>query len=697
MKKNERSSVLILVVDDEAFMRSMMEEALEEDGFEVTTATGGQEALEKFQALEPDAILLDINMPDVDGFEVCRTIRQQPGGLHLPILMVTGDGEKEMIHRTFGSGATDFIAKPFNPVVLGYRVRYMLRATEVLQSLRHNQERLMLAQDIAGLGYWDWDLVNDVWNFSTKTKAILKSDAPDLAGFEVLLRAVHPDEKDAVRVTLERALAGETQFNFEHRIVWPDGQVRHVHSQAGIKRDPLDRPVQVTGTIHDITDRRLTEDQLYEKEMHLNYLAYHDALTGLPNRLLFQDRFQHAISRAKRSRKRVVILFLDLDRFKKVNDSLGHEIGDQLLREVALRLKSCAREEDTLARLGGDEFVLLLEELDQENAASVVAKKVIAQLARTFEVGGFQLYASASIGIGVYPDNGESVEELMKCADVAMYRAKERGRNGFQFYTPDMNARAQELLLLENSLRQALSKGQLEIYYQPQLDMWTGEFFGAEALIRWNHPEKGLLLPAEFLSLAEETGLIMSLTEWVLKTSCRQNQLWQEAGFQPLVLAVNITPRMFQQPELIPMVSKALEGSGLDPRYLELEVTESMIMQDLEATIRTMEELVRMGVSISIDDFGTGYSSLSCLRQLPIKKLKIDQLFVRDISSNPNDVAIAASVIALANSMNLGVIAEGVETKEQLKFLQDQGCRQGQGFLFSRPLPAAEVEKVFKK
>jgi diguanylate cyclase (GGDEF)-like protein/PAS domain S-box-containing protein len=638
-------------------------------------------------------VLLDIHMPGMDGFEVCRGIRQIPLGQYLPILMVTGSGDGAVIHRTFETGATDFIAKPVNGVILGYRVRYMLRAAKAAQALRQNQERLILAQQIAGLGYWEWDLLHNSWTFSDQSRQILQLNGSRADGFEAFLQTVHPEEKEVVEKTLNQTLSGEREFNIEHRIVWPDGQIRHVHGQARVVRDHQQRPVRVTGTIHDVTDRLQTEAKLRENQTRLNYLAYHDALTGLPNRLLFLDRFQHAIAKGRRARKQVAILFLDLDQFKKVNDSLGHEIGDQLLRGVGERLKGCAREGDTLARLGGDEFVLLLEDLEQENAPSVVAKKVIAQLALTFQVGGFQLYATASIGISLFPDNGETVEELVKCADVAMYRAKERGRNNFQYYTPDMNARAQELLLLENGLRQALSRNELEIYYQPQLDMVTGRFFGTEALLRWNHPERGVLLPGDFLALAEETGLIMAMSEWVIHTACRQNKAWQDQGFQPLVVAVNITPRMFQQPELLRVVGQALDQSGLAARYLELEVTESMIMHNVEAAIETMEVLNHMGVGIAIDDFGTGYSSLSCLRRLPIQKLKIDRVFVSDITSNPNDAAIAASVIALAGSMNLGVIAEGVETQEQRSFLHDRGCRQGQGFLFSKPLPVTELEK----
>ena len=578
-----KSPVEILIADDEEPMRTLLREALVKVGFAVVEATDGEDALAKFLDRRPDAVFLDACLSGMDGFEVCRSIRQMPGGEHVPILMVTEGGEEDLILRAFEEGATDFIAKPVDGTILGYRAKYLLRAAQVSRGLWQRLDRLQ------------------------------------------------------------------------------------------------------------------TETRLPVNEARLNYLAYHDTLTGLPNRLLFQDRFQHAVAKARRTGRKVGVLFLDLDQFKRINDSLGHEIGDQLLQKVAERIRGGAREGDTLARFGGDEFVLLLEDVTQVSTVGIVANKVLSSLAQTFEVGGFQLYAAASIGIGIYPDNGESMEELLRCADIAMYRAKELGRNTLQFYTLEINARTRETLLLESGLRQALAKEELEIYYQPQFDLISGRVIGAEALLRWNHPERGLLLPAEFLPLAEETGLIFAISDWVLQTVCGQNKAWQVGGFPPLVVAVNIAPRMFQQRALARMVDRALSSSGLEARFLELEVTESMLLHNIEAATQTLEELSRLGVNLAIDDFGTGYSSVSGLRRMPIKKLKIDRLFVKDLTGNTNDATIAASVIALAQSMNIGVIAEGVETEEQLRFLKAKGCRQGQGFLFSLPLPEAQLTSLLDR
>jgi diguanylate cyclase (GGDEF)-like protein/PAS domain S-box-containing protein len=524
---------VILIVDDEKFMRQLMREALARAGYAVVEADTGERAQELFLASRPDAVLLDVYLPGMDGFEACQAIRRLPGGEHTPILMVTGGGEEELIHRAYEVDATDFIGKPVNSTVLGYRVRYMLRAARMAAGIREIQKRLALTQRIAGLGYYEWNVVQNVWVFSEESRQILGlagAVAEDLAPF---YRTVHPEERGAVESALEQAITGKVTFNIEYRVVRPDGQIRHVHNKAEFAHDDQGQAVRMSGIVHDVTEGLHTEAQLRDHEERLNYLAYHDFLTGLPNRVLFHDRFQHAVAKARRSLRKVAVLFLDLDQFKRINDSLGHEIGDQLLQKVAERLRCCAREEDTLARLGGDEFVLLLEEVTQCSTVGLVANKILAALSQTFAVGGFQLYSAASIGISLYPDNGESVEELMRCADIAMYRAKECGRNNLQFYTADMNAGAKELLRLESGLRQALAKDELEIYYQPQLDMDSGQVVGTEALLRWNHPERGLLLPADFLPLAEGTGLIFALSDWVLQTVCRQNKAWQDSGFPP--------------------------------------------------------------------------------------------------------------------------------------------------------------------
>jgi diguanylate cyclase (GGDEF)-like protein/PAS domain S-box-containing protein len=439
-------------------------------------------------------------------------------------------------------------------------------------------------------------------------------------------------------------------------------------------------------------EHRQVEERLLEKEARLNFLANYDPLTRLPNRSLLCDRLQHAMARARRSGSSVALLLFDLDRFKTINDTLGHEVGDRLLREVACRLQGFVREVDTLARFGGDEFAIILEEVSDLQKAVQVAQKVLTELSRAMFLDQFQLYVTASIGVSIFPDDGTEVETLLQHAEVAMYRAKEAGRNGYQFYRPEMNARTRERLLLENGLRQAVEKQQLVLYYQPKVDLSSGQLTGVEALLRWRHPDLGMVSPADFIPLAEETGLIVPIGEWVLRTACEQAQVWTQSGLPPLRVAVNISGRQFRQTDFVDMVEGVLAQTGLDPRWLELEITESVVMENVEETILTLNALKARGLHLAIDDFGTGYSSLSYLKRFPITSLKIDRSFINEVGTDANDAAIASSVIALAQAMSLEVVAEGIETDEQLRFLVARGCTEGQGYLFSRPVPPAELE-----
>lgn len=442
---------------------------------------------------------------------------------------------------------------------------------------------------------------------------------------------------------------------------------------------------------------QLRDQELHHKQNRLDYLAHHDTLTGLPNRLLFSDRLSHAISQARRLDQPVALLFLDLDRFKNINDSLGHEVGDQVLRQVAKRLEALVRESDTLARLGGDEFVIALEQARDTRDATVVANKIIESLSEVIQVGPNELFVTTSIGISFFPADGEDVESLMKSADVAMYRAKECGRNLFQFFTMDMNEKVREALFMENNLRKALDNQEMTLYYQPQVEMSSGKLIGMEALLRWHHPQLGIISPMKFIPMAEDTGLIIPIGKWVLETACLQTQQWQEAGYPPCKVAVNISPKQFRNGDLVETVVSALQSSGLDAQFLELEITESVLMEDIEKSIAIMEKLNAMGITLAIDDFGTGYSSLSCLSRFPLSKLKIDKSFVQDIAEMSENNAIAEGIIALAKTLRLDVIAEGIEGERQMDFLQNKGCKQGQGYYFSRPMPAEAFEQFLTR
>jgi diguanylate cyclase (GGDEF)-like protein/PAS domain S-box-containing protein len=441
------------------------------------------------------------------------------------------------------------------------------------------------------------------------------------------------------------------------------------------------------GTARDITRQREVEDQI-------RHMAHHDALTGLPNRVLLYDRMDQLVHRALRGVGRFSLLFIDLDRFKNVNDTLGHKVGDRLLRVVAQRISGCVREGDTVARIGGDEFVVLLTDSDSPRTVAHVAQKVLDSLARPFDLDGYELYITPSIGICVYPDDGEDAQTLMSNADAAMYHAKDTGRNNFQFFTRQMSIAAHHRLALENELRHAVDRNELVLYYQPQIDLRTGDIVGFEALLRWNHPERGMVLPSAFIPIAEETGLINRIGEWVLSRACEQAHAWQEAGHPGLQVSVNCSAQQFRRDEYVGTIEATMHANKLPASCLELEITESVIMQHTEQVLVRLKQLHDLGVQLSLDDFGTGYSSLSYVKRFPIQKLKIDQTFVRDITADPDDAAIVTAIVAMAHSLGLVVMAEGVETRQQLAFLKALKCDQAQGYYFSPPVPAAEFEAL---
>ena len=488
------------------------------------------------------------------------------------------------------------------------------------------------------------------------------------------------------RTSLARLAERRSLTNYEQCLRRKDGS--HVWIlENGNLIESEGKPSVIEGTVVDITERKRAEEQV-------KHLAFHDALTGLPNRLLFSDRLRVAMVHANRYREKLAVLFLDIDRFKVINDSLGHSIGDELLRRVAERVGGCIRQEDTIARLGGDEFTVLLPGIAKDEDAGTIANKILEAVRLPFFIEHRELFITTSVGVTVYPNDGADAETLVRNADTAMYRAKEQGRDNYQLYAPTMNTKALERLSLEGRLRQALQNRELVVHYQPLIDLATGQIRGAEALLRWQHPELGLVGPGDFISIAEVSGLIVPIGQWVLWTACAQAKKWQAAGFPALSVAVNLSSRQFQQADLVFQVTEALQGSGLAPESLDLEITESNAMQNAELSISALWDLKNLGVRLSMDDFGTGYSSLNYLKRFPIDRIKIDQSFVRDIPSNADDAAIVAAIIAMAHSMKLSSVAEGVETNEQLEFLRELRCDEMQGYLFSPPVPSAKFDEL---
>jgi diguanylate cyclase (GGDEF)-like protein/PAS domain S-box-containing protein len=636
----------------------------------------------------PDAILADYHLPRFSAMEALRVLKQR--GVDLPFILVTGSQSEEVAVECMREGADDYILKTSlkrlpSALLNALRKKETEREKERAEAELHRREeqyRLITetTQDLISM----LDVRGNFTYLSPSVGSLLGYEARDLIGTNSFA-LIHPEDRQSAAATFQRILNSEGRGAQEFRARRGDGAWRVFESVGSRILDAAGAAQRVVFVSRDITERKRDEETI-------RHLAYYDALTGLPNRTLFNDRLAQALAQAYRNRQMLGLMFLDLDRLKAVNDTLGHAMGDRLLQAVSERLKGCLREGDTIARLGGDEFMLLLPGVTHLEDIAKVAQRILDALKPSFYCDGQELHTTASVGIALYPNDSKDAEALMKNADTAMYRAKELGRNNYQFYNPSMNATAFQRLSLENNLRRALQGKELTLHYQPQLNLQTGQITGAEALIRWNHPELGSISPTRFIPIAEESGLIVSVGEWVLATAIAQNKSWQEAGFSPIRIAVNLSPLHFKHKDLASTIAEVLRATKLDPKYLELEVTESVIMQssdaDADAVVATMLKLKEMGVHVSIDDFGTGYSSLSYLKRFPVDTVKIDQSFIRDITTNPDDAAIAKAIISIAHSLGLRVIAEGVENEGQLNFLRSEKCDEVQGFFFSEGLPA---------
>jgi PAS domain S-box-containing protein len=564
-------------------------------------------------------------------------------------------------------------------------------------TLQENEERLRIVINNAVDGILTLNQFGLIESINPAAERIFGYRADEIVGWNIEklipFKSSSIDENGAVKIVEQRGVIAT------HK----DGSIFPV--EFSLSEAHLKGKQKFIAILRDVTERKAAEEKL-------SYLANYDSLTSLPNRSLFRDRLKHAMARADRNNRLAGLMFLDLDRFKAINDTLGHEVGDELLKHVAKVLQNCLRKYDTIcrmddrqfpvtsdsgytvSRLGGDEFTVILEDVTHANDASIAAKKILTAFAENpFVREGKVVYVSTSIGITLYPLDNTDIDGLIKQADLAMYRAKELGRNASQFYTEDLNTKASKLVAMEADLRLAIERDEFLLYYQPKLEIATGKICGAEALIRWQHPVNGLIPPNEFIPLLEETGLILQVGEWVIRTACTQLKLWHDNGLNSVHVAVNLSSRQFRQKDLSGTVMDILDKTGLPANALELEVTESLLMENVETSIEMLLHLQKMGVSISVDDFGTGYSSLSYLKRLPINTLKIDQSFVRDIATDPDDAAIATAIIGLAHNLRLKVVAEGVETEEQLQFMRERNCDQMQGYLLSRPLPADKFEQ----
>jgi diguanylate cyclase (GGDEF)-like protein/PAS domain S-box-containing protein len=692
---------VVLVVDDDATLRMMLHASLTKGGFSVLEAENGAKGVAMFAESRPDLVLLDVMMPGMNGLQACAAMRRLPGSEHTPVLMLTGLEDVDSINRAFEAGATDFITKPVKWPMLTHRLRYMLRARSALDALAESQRRLATAQRIAKVGNCEWNLRDQEMHWSDEVYRILGLDRQQTPSREVFTQRVHADDRARIEELLRLAETRAIPFSADLRIIASQGAQRCINLQAEVECDSSGAANIIHATFQDITERKEAEEQIRS-------LAFYDGLTGLPNRRLFKQQLEHSIAVAKRNEKLLVMLSLDLDQFKRINDTLGHDAGDQLLQEVAKRLRRCLRETDrvarsergdddsSVARLGGDEFTVLLNDVTDIQDASKVARRIIQSVSLPATVANHEVFVTTSIGIAVHPGDGKESDALLNNADAAMHHAKELGGNTIQFYSQSMNAAATEKLTLENSLRKALERNEFVLYFQPQIQTLDGSIVGVEALVRWQHPVLGLLRPQDFLVVAEQSGLMAPISDWILRTACTQNMAWQRAGLPAFPVAVNTSNVHFAQGNFVSSVIEALQSSGLAPRHLELEITEDVLTRRLDEALPKLKQLKMLGVRLSIDDFGTGYSSLSRLKRLPLDKLKIDQSFVRDITTDADDAAITTAVIAMAGSLRLGVIAEGVENEQQMQFLREHGCNEMQGYLFSEALPPERLASLLR-
>ncbi len=681
----------ILVVDDELVQRIYIEKALVSEGYEVISADNGLQAIELTEKMSPDMVVMDVMMPVVDGYMACSAIRKKEKQLHVPILMLTGLDDIESIEKSFECGATDFVVKPVNLPIFKQRIRYGLKAWESDLALYRQQQRQAHAHKVAKMGYWDLNIETNELFWSDEIYQLLAVEKDEYAdNHQALLARTHREDQEKQEFALHQTLQHGVLYSLEFPIIRPDGKFQMVLAHAEPIKNKEGKITCLMGIMQDITERYLAQQKI-------QYQAYYDTLTGLPNRALFADRLDHALKMPGRQNSEIAVFIIDLDRFKNINDSLGHDVGDGFLKAVANNLKKATRTTDTIARLGGDEFALIAEGIKSAGDITGIAQKLLDTLAQAHYIDDNELASTGSIGVAISSKEICDRETLVKQADLAMYQAKRSGGNNFKIFTDEMKSYAHQLLVLENEIRKALERKELAVYYQPKCSVKTGKIVGMEALVRWHHPEKGLVSPLDFVSVAEETGLIVPIGQWVFEEACRQTKKWHERGFDHLVVSINISVRQFHHKNFQNDILTALDNSGIKPECVDLEITESCTMNNIDIAIQILQTFRQKGIRISMDDFGTGFSSLSYLNQLPLDILKIDRAFIKDYGKNGDQGELAKLIVAMAKTLDLGVIAEGIETREQLDFLKQSECDEFQGYLSSPPVPAERFEQLLKE
>lgn len=680
-------SATVLLVDDDPIFRATTSDALDAQGFKVRAAANGKEALALASYQVPDLVLLDALMDDIDGFTVCREMTQLWADQEVPILMVTGLNDVESVQKAFKAGAAGFVPKPVNYAILFHRILFQLRATQDRRQLKDSQEKLRRAQQLARLGYWQWHIARDRIESSEQFNAMTglspAARPQNLDGFLTLI-----DEQDRARVetAIRTAATGKLGDPIDYKLMRSDAADMTLHQILDFRGD---QGGIVIGTVQDVTRQRETEATIRD-------LAYTDTLTGLRSRGFFQTHLESQIKVAQRHGERFGLLYMDLDGFKDINDSLGHDVGDRLLRTVADRLRAELRDTDMAARLGGDEFCVLVDNVDSNYVAASIADRFLTHINEPVQLSEQSINPRVSIGIAHYPDDGTDASRLLKAADSAMYAAKQAGKHRYAFYEPAMTADAERRLQLEHDLRLCVDNDELILHYQPQVALNGRNLVGVEALVRWNHPTQGMIPPNEFIDVAERIGFIGILGRWVMRTACTQMAEWLKTGPEKFRMAVNISPLHIDEEDFIEQVADILEATGCPADALELEVTET-VFQKPDRCVVVFNALNKMGVKIAIDDFGTGYSSLASLKHIPLDYLKIDREFVKDMLKEGNSATLLGTIVGLGHALGYQVIAEGVEELQQVQALHGMDCDQVQGFYFSRPVPADEIPALVKQ
>ena len=698
---------VVLIVDDEMNQLNSLKGILDLEKYEVNTANDPHAAIAMLDTGKIDLLLLDLNMPGMSGIEVMKYINSR--SIDTTVIVVSGETTFEAAEQALKCGAYDYIRKPYSIEGLLNSIKNAFKKRRLEIENQSMQLRLLKSESLHRyIVNKSPDIVymlddEGVFTFvNERLEKILGYCKKDVIG-KHYTSIIHDDDIEMAKYTFnERRTGKRASVNVELRLKCKseEGGAKYFESRMlpitissfGIykSKEQGSRFVGTYGIARDITEKK-------ESEKIIHFQAYHDSLTRLPNRVLLKDRLEQSIALAKRKSGQLSVMFLDLDRFKNVNDTLGHLVGDKLLQEVSTRLTKCIRECDTLSRIGGDEFTVLLPEVRGKSDSKSVAEKVIEALKVPFNIDGNEIFISTSIGIAHYPENGETIEALLKHADIAMYAIKNKGKDGYQFYTENMHEEISAHVSLETDLRRAVVNNQFSIHYQPQINAFTNKIVSVEALIRWNHPEHGMVLPSDFIPVCEETGLIQPIGDWIIESVCRDLKKWKDMGLSFPKAAVNMSAKQFEDPDVVNKIKAALDSNGLTGEMLEIEITENVLMVDIENVIELLTKISDLGVTVAIDDFGTGYSSLNYLQKLPIDTLKIDRSFVHEMESDQGAMSIIKAVIEMAKGLRLQIITEGVEEVRQFELLKSLGCQNMQGFLFGRPVSMHKITELLTR